>query len=307
MWGNYADRDEVGPAIASGRQREGRVERRARRREALKVRVRGQGGGRFVPSRHCVYMRPWCMCFWLAAFASSSERCSPPKWRPRAPRLVQVAGPYFACILMQMLPPHYMKPADKRGRDGGWAARLQAKRMDFITERLSRKQLVGGCAPLGGLVCVCVHVGGATFVLRAGTGRAGAPIGFPPAGPRGQLSCLGRVCVPTKRCWRQLVTRTCPRTRPERTTPWVHTWSAPPPPANHTHTRTGNPLRCGLCPAGPRSQMRDAMAKVEALEQQQQQQVQPDHHHQHQQECGVGGQQGQGQERQQQAATAGLQ
>ncbi|EFJ51382.1 hypothetical protein VOLCADRAFT_103426 [Volvox carteri f. nagariensis] len=35
-WGNYADRDEVGPVISQGRTREGRVARRARRREALK-------------------------------------------------------------------------------------------------------------------------------------------------------------------------------------------------------------------------------------------------------------------------------
>lgn len=35
-WGNYADRDEVGPVIATGRTGEGRVARRARRREALK-------------------------------------------------------------------------------------------------------------------------------------------------------------------------------------------------------------------------------------------------------------------------------
>ncbi len=35
-WGNYADRDEVAPLIATGRTREGRVARRARRREALR-------------------------------------------------------------------------------------------------------------------------------------------------------------------------------------------------------------------------------------------------------------------------------
>ncbi|KXZ46989.1 hypothetical protein GPECTOR_39g483 [Gonium pectorale] len=35
-WGNYADRDEAGPIISTGRTREGRVARRARRREALK-------------------------------------------------------------------------------------------------------------------------------------------------------------------------------------------------------------------------------------------------------------------------------
>ncbi len=35
-WGNYADRDEAAPLIATGRTREGRVARRARRREALR-------------------------------------------------------------------------------------------------------------------------------------------------------------------------------------------------------------------------------------------------------------------------------
>ncbi|KAG2497051.1 hypothetical protein HYH03_005050 [Edaphochlamys debaryana] len=35
-WGNYADRDEMGPIMSTGRSREGRVARRARRREALK-------------------------------------------------------------------------------------------------------------------------------------------------------------------------------------------------------------------------------------------------------------------------------
>ncbi|GLI62237.1 hypothetical protein VaNZ11_004832 [Volvox africanus] len=35
-WGNYADLDEMGPIISQGRTREGRVARRARRREALK-------------------------------------------------------------------------------------------------------------------------------------------------------------------------------------------------------------------------------------------------------------------------------
>lgn len=41
-WGNYADRDEVGPVISTGRNREGRVARRARRRAALKEKRLGQ-------------------------------------------------------------------------------------------------------------------------------------------------------------------------------------------------------------------------------------------------------------------------